>query len=379
MNATRPQDRRHALGVDEIERMLRQHGEQLFFELFPAARRDGHHLCIGSIAGEPGQSLKMELRGLRQGCWHDFANPDSPEGHGDCIRLIELVMFAGDRGQAVQWAKSWLNLDDLDPGRLATKRAEVRQASIDAELAEQKERELKRKRAVALWMGAKPIAGTPAAAYLRGRAIELDPDGIDHWPGCLRFEANCYNREEGVKMPAMVAQLVRPDGTHAATHRTYLTYSDRSGWVKMDSPNAKMMLGSARGAFVPLRKGASGKAMAQAPAGEFFYVAEGIEDGLVAAMARPQLRIGAGYSLGNIGAIELPEAFRAGGGMVILADRDAPGSKAVDQLEATIAKQQARGIAVRLMLPPQGQKDLNAWLQGLLRTARVQARAGGAG
>lgn len=375
MSAPAPRDRRHALEVGEIEQMLRASCERLFCALFPAARRDGRHLTVGSIAGEPGQSLKMEISGPRQGGWRDFADPDGPEGHGDCIRLIELVLFGGDRGDAVRWAKNWLGLEHLDAGALQERRAQAREAAVEAAEAEIKEREVKRRRAVALWMGAAPIGGTPAEAYLRGRGIVLEADGLDHWPGSLRFSAEVWNREEGVKMPAMLASMVTPDGRHVATHRTYLTWDERRGWVKMDSPNAKMVLGSCRGAFIPLRRGASGKSMAEMPAGEWIHATEGIEDALVGAMARPELRVIAGYSLGNLGSIEVPAAA---GGLTLWCDRDPPGSRAIDALEKAIARQQARGTAVRLVLPPQGFKDLNEWLIAQLREARrAQLRAGG--
>lgn len=352
--------------------MLRDEVERLVWELLPAAKRDGHHLCVGSLAGEPGQSLKIEIAGPRKGGWRDFANPDGPDGHGDCLRLIQHVLFAGDLGEAVQWAKSWLGLDHLDPARLETRRAQARETARDSAAAHEEEKKLKRKRAVALWLGGKPIVGTPAEAYLRGRGIALSDDGLDHWPGSLRFVAECYNKQERVKMPAMVAQMLLPDGSHVATHRTYLTWDDRRGWVKMDSPNAKMVLGSCGGSFIPLRRGATGKSLSDAPAGDWLHLAEGIEDALVGAMARPALRVGAGYSVGNIGALVLPEAMRNGGGLVIWADRDAPGSKAVDALERTIAKQQARGTAVRIVMPPPPHKDLNEWLQMMVRLGRGQ-------
>jgi len=377
MTARRPQERGHVLEVSEIEQLLRAEVERLVWELLPNARRDGHHLCVGSIAGEPGQSLKVEISGARQGGWRDFANPDSDEGHGDCLKLIALTRFGGELGPAVAWAKSWLGLDHLDPGRIETKRVEAREKARESAVAAEEEKKLKRRRAVALWLGGKPIAGTPAEAYLRGREIELHPDGLDHWPGSLRFVSECYNREQGVKMPAMVASMVRPDGSHVATHRTYLSWSERHGWVKMDSPNAKMVLGSCGGSFIPLRKGASGRSMAEMPAGEWIHMPEGIEDALVGAMARPRVRIGAGYSVGNIGSIAFPETLRRTAGLVIWADRDAAGSDAVDALERTIGRQQAQGTAVRIVMPPPPFKDLNDWLRALVRDARRAQREAG--
>lgn len=369
-----PGDRPHAIDVSEIAAMLNARIEELAYHLFPAARRDGHHLCVGSLAGEPGQSLKIEIRGPRQGGWRDFANPDGAEGHGDALHLVRHVLCGGDMADAIRWAKSWLGLDHLDERRLEQRREEARaQVRENASKAEE-ERALKRRRAVAMWMGGAPIAGTPAERYLQARGIRLSAKGLDHWPGSLRFVAEAWHSGERVKMPAMVACMVMPDGKHVATHRTFLEFRAGEGWAKLSSANAKMVLGSCGGAFVPLRKGASGKSLGEAPAGEWMHLAEGIEDALTGAMARPELRVGAAYSLGNMGTIELPARL---GGLTFWADRDAPGSAAVDQLERSIARQQARGTAVKLVMPPIGQKDLNAWLQALVTEAERGAHVRG--
>ena len=55
---------------------------------FPQGRRHGHEWCVGSIHGEPGESLKINLR---TGRWADFADPDV--SGGDLISL-----YARQRG-----------------------------------------------------------------------------------------------------------------------------------------------------------------------------------------------------------------------------------------------------------------------------------------
>jgi len=359
MNGAQENRGRYAIEVREIEQLLRESIEQLAWELLPNARRDGHFLSVGSLSGEPGQSLKINVSGPNKGMWTDFsvANGNGYLG-GDCLHLIRLVRFGGDIGAAIKWAKSWLGLDHLDPGRLEVRKREAREASEEQERKAREIKEQKRRRAVALWMGSKPIGGTPAEAYLRGRGIKIE--GLRKWPGALRFHAEVWNRELGVKIPAMVSAMFTPDGSHVATHRTYLQHDPRRGWVKLDSPNAKMVLGACGGSFIPLRKGASGKSMADMPEGEAMHIAEGIEDALTVAMAKPEIRIGAGYSLGNIGSIIWPDRV---GELVIMCDRDEAGSPAVDLLERVIARQQARGVRVKYAMPPVGFKDFNEWLQ----------------
>jgi hypothetical protein len=365
MNAPARDRPQFAIEVREIEQLLRAQVEALVWQLLPNAKRDGHYLCVGSLSGEPGQSLKINVDGPNRGMWADFAALGSDDGGGDCLLLIAKILFRGELVDAIKWAKSWLGLDGLDADRLETKKREAR-ASAEADVIKAAElKEVKRKRAVALWMGAKPIAGTPAEAYLRGRGIDVARLG--KWPGSLKFHAEVWNREQGLKIPAMIAQMVTPAGVHVASHRTYLRWCERKGWVKLDSPNAKMVLGACAGSFIPLRHGPSGKSMSQMPEGEVEHMAEGIEDCLTAAMAKPEIRIDAGYSLGNIGSIVFPEHVRR---LVLLCDRDEAGSKATDLLERVIARQQARGMHVQYVMPPVGVKDLNLWLQR-------GARAGG--
>lgn len=350
------QTSKYAIDVREIEQLLRADAERLCWELLPNARRDGHFLTVGSIAGEPGQSFKFNISGPNRGLWSDFANLHSEEGRGDCLHLIRLCLFGGDMGEAIKWAKSWLGLDDLDPARLETRKRDARAAAEASARQDIEERKLKQRRAVGLWMGSKPIAGTPAEAYLRGRGIEIERLG--KWPGALRFHAEVWNSEIKHKIPAMISAMFTPDGEHVASHRTYLRWCERKGWVKLDSPNAKMVLGRCAGSFIPLRKGASGKSMGQMPEGEAVYITEGIEDALTCAMARPDLRIVAGYSLGNIGSIVWPAQV---GRLVLLCDRDTKPAT-IDALEKVIARQQARGVHVQYVMPPKGVKDFNEWL-----------------
>ena len=163
----------------------------------------------------------------------------------------------------------------------------------------------------------------------------------------------------------MIAPLYLADGSHVATHRIYLQPCPRRGWTKLDVAKPKKVLGAAWGAFGPINKGASGKSMANMPADEPVYVTEGIEDAIVVRMARPEARIICAVSLGNIGAIVLPARARR---LVIVADRDEKVA-AIDALERSIAQQQARGMDVRLIMPPADYKDLNDWLNGARKGA----------
>lgn len=359
------------LTVRQIEMMLRERVDALVRDLLPNGRKDGHYWRVGGVDGRPGNSMGVQLVGAGRGMWADYVDPSGPAGGGDCLDLIRLVAVGGDMGEAIKWARGWLGLEDMTPARLERIREDSARLAAKRQAEELAEAEAKMKGARALWHhpGARPIAGTPAEAYLEGRGIRLATLG--QWPGSLKFHPEVWNREAGCKIPAMLAMAVTPAGLHVATHRTYLQRCPRRGWTKIDSPNAKMVIGRIGGGFVPLRKGASGKSMAHLPPGEAILMTEGIEDALTIAMAKPDARVIASYSLGNMGAVIFPETL---GALVIAADRDAPGSDAVAALERAIARQQSRGVTVRLVMPPVGIKDFNAWLTGAAgRNAREVA------
>ena len=346
------------ISVGEIEARLRERAEGLSRALLPAARREGNTLAVGSIDGEAGQSLRIEILGARQGKWRDYGGTE----HGDMLDLIRLTQRLADMGSAVAWAKEYLGIDDgFRSDRPRASEADKRRAADEArgraerrQRQEEQERAAKMKGAKALFLKGRAIGDTPAAAYLQNRLL----DGGEAWPGSLRYFGETYNREHGGKMPAMLACIVNAEGRHLATHRTYLV-RDGGDWRKLNSPNAKMVIGPMGGGFVPINKGASGKSMRQMPGDEPVYVTEGIEDAIVVRMKLPQARIVAAVNVGNIGMIVLPSQARK---LVIVADRDDK-PEAVDALERAIARQQARGIEVEICMPPVGVKDVNDWLQ----------------
>jgi hypothetical protein len=342
-----------AISIDELKALASAQAAAIARWCLPNGREDGPYWRSGSIADEPGQSLAVTLQGADQGMWCDHA-ASGPEGGGNILQLIAWTRYGGSIKDAIAAAISFLGLDGMDPGRLATVRAEARAKAARSADAGERQREDRRRSALGLYLRGLPIADTPAENYLKGRGIDLRAMG--HAPRCLAFSPNVYNVEAGRELPCMLAAVVDLDGRHIATHRTWLAPDAWGGWGKADLAAPKMALGGFGGGFIPLWKGACRKPMKDLDAGTAVLVSEGIEDGLTAAAARPESRVIAAISLGNIGKLRLPEQI---GPLVILAQRDAPGSKAVDALERAIAELQERGIDVRLAMPPVGVKDVN--------------------
>lgn len=358
--------------VSEICERLNARAGELAPELLPNGHRSGNYWMASGIADTGrSNSLAVPLKGAAAGHWRDHGNCAAGEEKGDMLDLIELRLFPGDKKRAVEWAKSYLGIeDDFQPGtrpqpsqeelrrraELAQQRAEARERELQAE------REKKAKRARHLFLGAGPLAGTPAEIYLRGRAID-NPPGSE-WPGCLRFHAEAMCGPLRERRPAMIAAIYTASGAQIGAHRTFLMRDPRApaSWTKLQDPaltDPKMVLGNQWGGFIPINKGASGKSMRDMPEGEPVYVTEGIEDALCVRMLKPGARIVCAMNLGNLGAIVLPPKARE---LVIVADRDDKAAE-TDKLERAIASQQARGLRVRLVVPPPGIKDINDWVR----------------
>jgi hypothetical protein len=276
------------------------------------------------------------------------------EGGGDVICLVEQILFNGDRGKAIAWLKSRLGLDGLDPERIAKVKAEAVARSVEAERTADVDREARRRQAHAMFLAGKPIADTPVEHYLRGRGIDLR--ALGRAPGALAFHRELYCKEAGRRLPAMVAAINDLAGRHIATHRTWLAPDGRGGWVKAQLEEPKKVLGSFKGGCIRLWKGADRRGLAEIHAGADVYASEGIEDGLSVALAKPELHVVAGVTLGNLGELELPEQL---GRLILIGQRDT-NPKTLEALERAIGLQQERGREVWLTPPPAGGfKDVN--------------------
>lgn len=90
--------------VGEISAQLATRVGALAPLLLPQGYRAGPHWRCGSVAGEPGQSLAINLGGPHAGRWHDFATGE----RGDPLDLVAVVLFAGNLGRSIDWASQWL-------------------------------------------------------------------------------------------------------------------------------------------------------------------------------------------------------------------------------------------------------------------------------
>lgn len=96
---------------EEIIELLRERIEDLCMHLLPGGKRQGHEWVCGSVNGEKGKSMHVELRGPKTGMFKDHAGGDG----GDVLKLIELNQNLPDFKAVMDWARSWLSLPAWTP------------------------------------------------------------------------------------------------------------------------------------------------------------------------------------------------------------------------------------------------------------------------
>lgn len=90
----------------EIAQQLAAQVESIVRELLPNGKRIGNEWCVGSSAGEAGESCKVHLQGAKAGLWRDFA---ADEKGGDLLDLWSAARGC-DLKTAIEQACQWLGI-----------------------------------------------------------------------------------------------------------------------------------------------------------------------------------------------------------------------------------------------------------------------------
>ena len=341
--------------------------ENLVAELLPNGKKHGHEWRCGSLAGEPGQSMAVNIGTSRPGVWQDFSSLDNK---GDAFDLVAKCLFAGDKRRALAWSISWLGLDDMDPGRIKKNQRDIEERKKEREQESRAERMKTRKYARKIWLDAEPdIYDTPVYHYLLGRGIDLKK--LDYQPRSIRFAKSLKEPTTGKEFPAMVTAINGVQGNFAAVHRTFLQIEADGRVVKADVPNSKMVLASFKGGCIRLWRGEdvnpeTGEIKRGQPWGKIknpccLTITEGIEDGLTIALVSPDRRIAVSVTLSHLALMMIPECFTD---ILIVGDNDPAESQASATLKKAITTFQRQGRKVFLSLAPEGFKDVNDMLTG---------------
>lgn len=316
MNAPRPFDH----SIEEIKAALNASPVELARALGLNGRIAGANYWARDYRRGDGGNLTSFAIHLTRGIWKNWP---ADEG-GDLLHLVAVFACGGDDRRAVKWALDWLGWTNTkpDPVRAAALKERARQVDAQAKA----DAAARRRHAQALWLNAKPLDGTdPASLYLRGRGVNVlrFKEGPPH---ALRWVRDCKASPENIEIPAMVACISCEGIGIMATHRTYLA-QERGQWKKAFAGEerdgrpvpAKRVLGDYAGGSIRLTRGSSRKALADAPAGEWIAIGEGIENVLIAAQVKQDMRCLAAVGLSNLGNVKLPKQI---GGVYILADND---------------------------------------------------------
>lgn len=375
---------RQSYTIDEIKWQLVGRLEEVLARYAPPAsgsyRMHGLYWTLNpGRADRSVGSFCVHLDGPKAGRWIDYATGQ----HGDAIDLIALSLGLSP-SDAIREARAFLGLEHESPD-LRRARAEAAAAAKERarlEEARRKERaETRRKWAEGLFLASEPqLRGTPVAAYLRGRGIDLERLGRQ--PGAIRYHHAVTYQGERVdpdtgevcqdkrRLPAMVAAIADGSGRIIAAHRTYLARRSDGSWSKAPLPDPKKVLGDYRGGSIRLSSGTGprgGKAppLSRCPAGTRVYIAEGIETGLSAVMLMPEARVLAAVSLSNMAAIDLPKNVAE---VVLISDGD-DNEQARAAFDAAVQAHAKAGRVVRVWRPSRPGEDLNDALQRALAEA----------
>lgn len=301
--------------------------------------------------------------------WKDHTD-DGPGGtRGDIIDLVAYLkgwwhLPKKGRAEALRWLCETLRLEIVSPEQLARDRELSRR--VQAEIVKKAEEDLAQRqgRAMELFLKAGPLPGSVPEIYLRdARGIDLaslprGPRGGLRWPSVLRAFAQHEHRWENNRdktdprngtrsvHPCMIAGCVDyslPVPAIKAVHRTWL-HADGSGKAAV-IPQRKVFP-DFRGLVIPLWTGESNLSVREAiEAGlrETLVLCEGIETGLTAVLARPELRVWAVISLGNLGNVPIPECID---GVIVHRENDWHAPQAGRSFDAAVARIEQQGVPV---------------------------------
>lgn len=316
--------------IAELASRLAQEAEAVCRSYLPNGKRNGHYWHCGNVQGDPGQSLYVHLSGPRAGKWTDAATGE----HGDLLDLImetRRLNFAG----AIREAREFLSLPASSKRQAPP--SETRRNTVDA--------------ARRLFAASKPIEGTLAEEYLRGRGLVLPEDCA-----ALRFHPRCYyHGEQGREVwPALLAAVTDNAGTITGVHRTWL--GPAGGKAPLDQP--RRALGNLLGNGV--RFGAIDDTLA---------ATEGIETALALKTVLPELPVVAALSAAHLAAFIPPVTVRR---LYVAHDNDEAGRMALERLRERLAEAldicplAPRGKDYNDDLLTFGPEPLRKWIAGFL-------------
>lgn len=298
----------------DIARRLAARAPEVCRNYLPKGKRVGGYWIVGDVRGAKGRSLYVRLAGPLSGKgaagkWTDAATGE----HGDLLDIIESTCRLSDHRDVLDEARRFLSLtsfgrtDDFNDERQPSPAAAQR-----------------------LFAASKPIAGTLAEAYLRGRGVN-NVSGLD----ALRFHPRCFYRDDRDSprehWPALIAAVTDGAGNLTGVQRTFLA---RDGSGKAPLPAPRKAIGALAGNAVRFGK-----------VRDIMIVGEGIETVLSLRCLAPSAPMAAALSAQHLSAFRVPPTLKR---LYVAADRDDAGLGAAELLRRRAIDE---GVDAMILLP----------------------------
>lgn len=315
--------------LDAIVALLRASAHAWVPRLFPNGRRAGDEWRLADINGAAPRkqgSCVIALSGDHAGDWHEF---DGGQGGGP-LSTIEAATGLNGRDLFAHAA----DLAGWSPG------APIRQAPPPT-AADDRDAETARE-IVFILNHAQALGNSPAAAYLHDRGLFV-PEGVD-----LLFHPDLTHWETKTGYPAMLGLVRNCAGDIIALHRTYLHVdaNDPGKVTKAPVPKPRMVLG---------KNGTGAVRLSALNENNVLALSEGVESGLAAITACPDLPVWATLSTSGLEQVILPVVAKR---ILILADHDASGA-GLRAAETAARRLRGEDREVSIVLPPQEGDDFN--------------------
>ena len=178
--------------IKDIASLLSQQAEQVAMHLFANGVRDGKHICVGSVNGEHGQSLKIVVEGDKAGFWRDFSADQS----GDLVDLWALSKGL-EKPAALKEIREYLRLSDRPLAAVAKPKLSVVVAKEDEEETKPFNQEYLRN------LSSRLAKSEAAMAYLTGPKRGLLQSTIEHF--CLGLSADYTGKDGLLRKDAVTA------------------------------------------------------------------------------------------------------------------------------------------------------------------------------
>jgi twinkle protein len=101
------------MDAQEVKQLLNERPEEFCRWLLPNGKRVGNYWYVGSLSGEEGDSLRVNLAGEYVGVWKDRGT-DGGDAKGDLLGLLMQVRGTTNFVKSLHEAKEWLGVEITD-------------------------------------------------------------------------------------------------------------------------------------------------------------------------------------------------------------------------------------------------------------------------